>query len=84
MYTPILYLECVETQIYSSATTGLMRKNQMALTSPKDTSLLLTIVSALRLAITLPGIVVLCFARRLRKSSDYSLKNDILLAVIRR
>jgi hypothetical protein len=56
----------------------------MALTSPKDTSLLLTIVSALRLAITLPGIVVLCFARRLRKSSDYSLKNDILLAVIRR
>ncbi|KFY80351.1 hypothetical protein V499_00787 [Pseudogymnoascus sp. VKM F-103] len=55
----------------------------MALTSSKDTSLLLTIVSALRLAITLPGIVVLCFARRLRKSSDYSLKNDILLAVIR-
>jgi hypothetical protein len=41
-------------------------------------------VCTLRLAINIPGIVVLCLARRLRKSSDYSLKNDILLALIRR
>jgi hypothetical protein len=56
----------------------------MKIKNEKMASLLLSILCALRVAITLPGIVVLCLGRRLRKSSDYSLKNDILLAVIRR
>ena len=56
----------------------------MAATSPEDPSLLLTIICAVRMAINLPVIAVISLARRLRKSSDYSLKDDILLAVIRR
>lgn len=75
----------VETQIIFKGDYEINEKrNKMAVTSPEDASLLLAMVCALRLAINIPGIVVLCLARRLHKSSDYSLKNDILLALIRR
>jgi hypothetical protein len=59
-------------------------KAKMTIGGRKNATLGKAILFAFVVAIRVPGIVISCLARRLWRSSEYSLKSDLTLSFVRR